>query len=179
MGANITVSAYGSDILTIDTPLEAPYYDEFTGTSAAIPQVAAVIALMIARAQEMELDMNWRDITNIFAHTALKYDPLDPSWETHLADLDVSHHYGFGVVDAKAAVTAVNASDYFISAEPWNQGTAEGSVLNTAYRFTDSTGIVDWIKVTVDMAADIEHRDLNIIVRHTDEEDHHHSNYIF
>ena len=80
------------------------------GTSFATPFVAGVIALML----EVNPDLTWRDVQAILAETSSNRtsDPADPeTWTINAAGLHHSYKYGFGLVDAEAAVNA---------AESWN-----------------------------------------------------------
>ncbi len=90
------------------TAIQNRYRDDFTGTSASTPMVAGVAALMLA----INPALTWRDVRLILAATARQNDfppagaPIpDPEWQTALG-LHFSHKYGFGVVDAEAAVQA-------------------------------------------------------------------------
>jgi subtilisin-like proprotein convertase family protein len=118
-GASILVSAFGSDssgsIVTTDRQGSAGYnngdYDYgFNGTSAAAPQVSGVVALML----EANPNLGYRDIQEILAYSARQNDRfglgVQNTWEINGAKnwngggLHVSHDYGFGLVDALAAV---------------------------------------------------------------------------
>ncbi len=73
------------------------------GTSAAVPAVAGVAALML----EENPGLSWRDVRLILAQSARMNDAADPGWSTGLT-VPAYHHnhkYGFGVIDAQAAVT--------------------------------------------------------------------------
>ncbi len=72
------------------------------GTSAATPQVAGVAALML----ETNPNLGWRDVRAILAKTARKNDPGNDDWINNAAGLSVNHNYGYGAVDATAAVAA-------------------------------------------------------------------------
>ena len=74
-----------------------------SGTSAATPGVAGVIALML----EANPALGWRDVRLILAETARNTDPARQGWVTSAKSPFYHFHldYGFGVVDAKAAVT--------------------------------------------------------------------------
>lgn len=72
------------------------------GTSFATPVVTGVVALML----EANSNLGWRDVQGIFATTSQRMDSTNPSWMTNAAGLHHSNLYGFGVVDANAAVTA-------------------------------------------------------------------------
>jgi len=76
------------------------YTDNFNGTSAAVPMVSGIIALML----EANSELNYRDIKYILAHSSKKVDENHTSWIENSADLWVSRYYGFGLVDAEKAV---------------------------------------------------------------------------
>jgi kexin len=74
------------------------------GTSSATPAVAGVVALIL----EANPNLGWRDVKSILAQTARKNNPLDFDWSTTggATKYHFNHKYGFGVVDAGAAVAA-------------------------------------------------------------------------
>ena len=72
----------------------------FGGTSAAAPMVSGVVALML----EANPAMSWRDVRYVLASTARKNDPTDSGWSSNGAGLHINHSYGFGLVDAAAAL---------------------------------------------------------------------------
>ena len=74
---------------------------DFGGTSSATPLVSGVIALVL----EANPDLTWRDVQNILVHSSRKNDANDSSWNVNGAGHDVSHKFGFGAVDAGAAVS--------------------------------------------------------------------------
>ena len=83
------------------------YTDGFGGTSAATPMVSGVVALV----RSANTALTWRDVKLILAASARKNDADDTGWEDgalkYGADTDryrFNHKYGFGVVDATAAV---------------------------------------------------------------------------
>lgn len=75
--------------------------DAGVGTSYACPVVSGVVALML----EANPELGWRDVQGIFASTSQKTDSTDESWTTNAAGFNHSYKYGFGLVDAYAAVT--------------------------------------------------------------------------
>lgn len=78
---------------------------DFGGTSAAAPLVAGVVALML----EARPDLAWRDVQHVLALSATKNDPAHGSWHRNAAGHLVSHCYGFGAVNASAAVELARA----------------------------------------------------------------------
>jgi subtilisin-like proprotein convertase family protein len=76
------------------------YTSTMGGTSAATPVVSGVIALML----DANPNLGWRDVQTILAETARKNDPNDNGWFTNAAGYEFNDKYGFGVVDAGAAV---------------------------------------------------------------------------
>ena len=113
-GAPLLVSAY-SDNGTADNYVgittTGPYKDdgddtndyirgEFGGTSSAAPLVSGVVALML----EENRNLTARDVQHILVKTAQKNDPDDEDWVLNGAGRWVNHKYGFGAVDALAAV---------------------------------------------------------------------------
>ena len=96
------------------------YRDDFGGTSAATPMVSGVAALL----RQANSQLSWRDLKLILAASARKNDPDHPGWldgaPRYLAGSSreryaFNHEYGFGVVDAGAAV---NLADNWVSAPP-------------------------------------------------------------
>jgi uncharacterized repeat protein (TIGR01451 family) len=110
-GASVFVSAPGGaspgDITTTDRQGAAGYAagdctGTFNGTSAAAPLFSGVVALML----EANPTLTLRDVQHIIAATTVLNDPGNPSWQANGAGVPVSRDYGFGRVDAAAAVLA-------------------------------------------------------------------------
>jgi len=176
-GANILVAAPsdgdGEGITTTDIEgsggyENGDYTDGFGGTSSATPLASGVIALIL----DANPSVTYRDVQHILVQSSRINDAGDSSWSTNAAGHDVSHKYGFGVVDASAAVNlAVN----------WNNVDQEVSYLsgnidmnnleipdNTGTSVTDSVDVDQSIKVEhVEVIVDISHvfrGDLKIII---------------
>ncbi len=111
-GANLLVAApsggRGRGILTTDNTAasglagyaDGDYYPDFSGTSAAAPIVSGVVALLL----QQRPDLGWRDVQMLLALTAVPVDFAGGSWTRNGAGHWVSHDYGFGRVDAAAAM---------------------------------------------------------------------------
>ena len=113
-GAPILVTAYSSgdgvrvtttDLLGEDGLSAGDYTDRFTGTSSSAPLVSGVIALML----DANPNLTWRDVQHVLVETAEQNDSTDLDWTTNGAGHLVNHKYGFGAVDALAAVEAAIA----------------------------------------------------------------------
>lgn len=134
-GAAVLVSAPGVEIYTTDNTGSAGFvggdYVGVGGTSFSAPIVTGIIALML----EANPTLGYRDVQEILAYSARKIDSASGGWQTNGADdwngtgLHFSHSYGFGLVDAHAAVRL---------AESWGTGQGTYATLEgyTAYNYT-------------------------------------------
>lgn len=106
-GANILVCGRsGNDrVGIITTKPQGEYRSDFSGTSASTPMVSGVVALMLKERPAL----TWRDVRLILAKTARENQ--ESGWVssslTDASGLPKHFHpkYGFGAVDAAAAVT--------------------------------------------------------------------------
>ena len=113
-GANLWVCAPAGDYENAQLGMvTTENYDRYVyglrGTSVSTAIVSGVAALM----RDANLNLTWRDLKLILASSARKNDPTNPGWEDGARKYgsasatdryQFNHEYGFGVVDAKAAV---------------------------------------------------------------------------
>lgn len=134
-GANILLTAPGVSLLTTDLMGTAGYsatnYAAVSGTSFASPSVAGVVALML----EANSGLGYRDVQEILAYSAKQVDAGNSSWKENGAtnwnggSMHASEDYGFGFVDALAAVRM---------AETWTLDKAAGTYANEDRLIADS-----------------------------------------
>lgn len=99
-GASLLISAPSSPGGIVCTSVDGGCAINFGGTSAAAPQVAGVVALML----QANPELTWRDVQHILIVCARKTDANERDWVQNGAGLWVNHNYGFGLVDAGACV---------------------------------------------------------------------------
>ena len=112
-GASILISAPGSNVTSTSRLVEnangstfGGEYETTQGTSFATPIVSGVVALML----EANPALGWRDVQEILGQSALHIADETTDWVVNGArhwnggGRQVSHDYGFGLVDAHAAV---------------------------------------------------------------------------
>ena len=116
------------------------YRGSFGGTSAATPIVSGVVALV----REANSALTWRDVKLILAASARKNDPDNTGWEegafkygSTTDRYNFNHEYGFGMVDAKAAV---DLAENWTNVRDLREITSESSVINLAIPDSPSSG---------------------------------------
>ncbi|MFC1759682.1 S8 family serine peptidase, partial [Planctomycetota bacterium] len=152
----------------------------FGGTSASAPMVAGVVALML----EANPNLTWRDVQHILVDTATPTDLTDPTWNSdpdnfdpdpapNLAGKLVSEKYGFGIVNATAAVdkakTWTNVGEE-VSPNPVTTIANvplvdDGEIVASSTQYND-----DILVESVEVIVNIEHAytpDLELILTHT------------
>ena len=123
------------------------YRGSFGGTSAATPIVSGVVALI----REANTALTWRDVKLILAASARKVDPGRSGWVkgafkygSTTDRYNFNHDYGFGMVDAKAAV---DLAPGWTNVRDLRESTSESRVINLANpRPADSPGFLELSK---------------------------------
>ena len=140
------------------------YRDNFGGTSAAAPIVSGVVALM----RSANANLTWRDVKLILAASARKNHAGDGGWEQgalrYGSDTDhysFNHKYGFGVVDAGAAVALANEWTTNVPTMRSSEATWDGpdvaiDTLHTPYTrsvtFPDSdVDFIEFVEITINL----------------------------
>ncbi|UVO39392.1 S8 family serine peptidase [Bradyrhizobium arachidis] len=139
-GAAVLVSAPGSWVMTDDrlgaSGWSSTDYFAAAGTSYAAPTVSGVIALML----QANPDLGYRDIQEILAYSAKNSDPGNAGWQTNGAHdwngggLHFDPDYGFGLVDATAAVRL---------AESWQKQSTYANLSTESASHVDNAAIPD------------------------------------
>ncbi len=135
-GDALLIAAPGVGIVTTDRQGSAGYvsgdFVSVSGTSFAAPIVSGVVALML----EANHNLGYRDIQEILAYSASKPPGFFANDQTNHATnwngggLTVSHDYGFGLVDAHAAVRL---------AETWTQQSTFSNIATQLSYIDDPT----------------------------------------
>ena len=92
-------------------PLGTTNYDRYTRDYSGTSMSAALVSGVAALVRKANLALTWRDVKLVLAASARKNDATDSGWATGAFKYgstsdryNFNHKYGFGVVDAKAAV---------------------------------------------------------------------------
>lgn len=149
------------------------YTSTMNGTSSAAPVTSGVVALML----EANPELTWRDVKYILAVTATQVDkdfqplthPLDPpghinepGWITNAAGHKFHNWYGFGRINAGAAVKM--ARDYKSNWKTYQEKYYFVDGLSLAIPDFDKDGITTEIEVTEDLK--IEAVQLEVSITH-------------
>lgn len=138
-------------------PSNTNYTNSFSGTSSASPLAAGVSALVL----DVNPNLSWRDMRVILARSARKVDTNDSDWIANGGGLKFNHKYGFGVIDANAAVTLAKSWTP-IGAEVIK--TISGSTTSVTIPNNSTTGATNTLTVSSSGIAKIEFVDLTLSV---------------
>lgn len=165
-GASLLVSAPASNIAStgqlVMTSQGSIYGDStqtMNGTSFATPIVSGIVALML----EANPNLGYRDVQEILALSAKKINDPNTSWTTNSSTrwngggMHTSHDYGFGEVDALAAVRL---------AETWlgqKTGSNESMLSNsTTSVMTITAGNTNSSSLTIASGLQVEHVEVDL-----------------
>jgi len=175
-GSNILVSASGSNVTStarlIETENGSVFGSDYSvaqGTSFATPIISGIVALML----EANPNLGYRDIQEILAISARKITDTNTQWQENHTDnwnggsMHISHDYGFGEVDARAAVRL---------AETWNKqqtyanevkliSPISSGTLNAAIPDNNETGISKTLTVS-NAPLKVEHAEITVNLTH-------------
>ncbi|XP_015840650.2 furin-like protease 1, isoforms 1/1-X/2 isoform X1 [Tribolium castaneum] len=84
----------------VTTDLRYSCTSSHTGTSASAPLAAGICALAL----EANPNLTWRDMQHIVVRTARPENLIAPDWQTNGVGRNVSHSFGYGLMDAYAMV---------------------------------------------------------------------------
>jgi len=107
VGSSLFVSAPGGDTAAhtnnwfVASP-DGGCKERGQGTSYATPVVSGVVALIL----QANPALTYRDVQGVIASTTQKNDPTEGGWITNAAGFKHNIKYGFGLIDAAAAVAA-------------------------------------------------------------------------
>ena len=177
MGANLWVCAPSGDRRDrrrgiVTTENSDRYNNGFSGTSASAPIVSGVAALM----RHANPNLTWRDLKLILAASARKNDPTNTGWKDGAQKYGsdsgsnryhFSHEYGFGMVDAGAAVAM--AKEWTDNLLPLQSETVESS--DPSVRIPDAPAFGQSTTVTQTLTIDtgiefIEFVEVNLTFQH-------------
>ena len=169
-GAAVLVSAPGVGIYTTDRLGSAGYsggdYTSISGTSFSSPAVAAVTALIL----EANPDLGYRDVQEILAYSSRNPTASNSGWQTNGANnwngggLLVSDDYGFGLVDAYAAVRL---------AETWTEQSTFSNLISTSASTSPNFAINDLsttsssVSISNSNGLEIDHVEVELHLDHT------------
>lgn len=167
----------GTNLASIN--LSCNYTSTFNGTSSAAPMLSGVIALIL----EANPSLTWRDVKHILALTAVKVDAAvapvtlvladgsyvtEQGWILNAAARNFHNWYGFGAVDASAAVAMAKgvcaagcglgtfANTGWITSNVLNLAIADNSIVGQSAALTvpavGTGGIVEAVQIKVTTA---------------------------
>jgi subtilisin-like proprotein convertase family protein len=148
-------SIYTTDVMGSGGYSSGNYTSDFGGTSSACPLGAGVVALML----EANPNLSWRDVQQVLIRSARRCDASDPLWVQNGAGYWVNYKYGFGAIDASAAVGL---------ARTWRNVKAESTEtsglreVDTAIPDNNSTGVAGTATIAADFSIETVEVVLNV-----------------
>jgi subtilisin-like proprotein convertase family protein len=171
------------------------YTSTMNGTSSAAPMVSGVIALL----REANPSLKMRDIKHILANTSKKINPnhednyfgkshpsnaiagcsstnltghvYEQGWVTNDAGYEFNNFYGFGMVDADAAVTMAESYTFGLGTQVeqnsnFSSGSFGSGTLNTTIPDNSKDGRTDTIAISAGNALTVESVQIKVKASH-------------
>lgn len=160
------------------------YTNCFGGTSSAAPLVSGVVGLML----EANPSLTWRDVKHILVETSKPINPdqvvqpgntnlqLSTGWQRNIAGKLFNHDFGFGMVDALAAVRLAESWKKVkpeIGSRPIS-ATVGSSIIDNGLQVTSSVNASNLDRLmtieTVEVTLNVTHEynpDLRVVLTHT------------
>ncbi|XP_047128901.1 proprotein convertase subtilisin/kexin type 7 isoform X1 [Hydra vulgaris] len=136
--------------------------DRHTGTSAAAPLAAGVIALML----QARTCLTWRDVQHLIVYTSVRID-IDPEeWQVNGAGFAHSHKHAFGLLDSWRIVTTSKIWPSVPFMTSWRSKVMK---VNAVIPSTPGINLTQYITVTETMAAEVislEHVTVTVDIKH-------------
>jgi subtilisin-like proprotein convertase family protein/subtilisin family serine protease len=154
------------------------YTNSMNGTSSATPVTAGVIALML----EANPALGWRDVKYVLAFTARQIDAgraavnialtggnyvAEPPWTTNAAGFKFHNWYGFGMVDAAAAVGLARTYNLAQLGAFVNTGFISSGALSLPIPDASVVGAISTLAVPANPVNVIEAVQIRVNVTHT------------
>jgi subtilisin-like proprotein convertase family protein len=154
------------------------YTNTMNGTSSATPVTAGAIALIL----EANPALTWRDVKHILASTARQIDAgrtavtfsltggsyvAEPAWTTNAAGFKFHNWYGFGLVDASAAVNLARAYNPATLGSFTNTGFISSGAISVAIPDNSVTGASSSVSVPANPVHVIEAVQIRVNLTHT------------
>ncbi|MBX7259916.1 MAG: S8 family serine peptidase, partial [Candidatus Hydrogenedentes bacterium] len=135
------------------------YTNSFGGTSSATPLAAGIIALML----EKNSNLTWRDVQHILVNTAFRNDPLNSGWSQNGAGLWYNPSYGFGRIDATAAVNAAGTWTNVAASAPSLTASKATAV---AIPDNNTAGVTQTVSISGNTGFEVEHVEVTVNITH-------------
>jgi len=138
------------------SPLD--YTSSFGGTSAAAPQVAGVVVLML----EANPNLGWRDVQEVLMRSATKISSSDSDWIDNPAGLHFNHKYGAGLVNA---AEALNQARSWVNLGAWTNAVSAQNGLAQTIPDNNPTGVTRSFVMTTPHLR-VEHVTVTVSITH-------------
>lgn len=154
----------------ITTDLHGRCTSSHTGTSASSPMAAAMVALVL----EANPSLTWRDIQHIVVRTAKVANLRAEDWAVNGAGLNVSHAFGFGLMDAgemvKMALKWKEVPQQGRCKVEWDQDEMRVTPRNEATLILEIDGcndvqVLEHVHVVVDMSSRSRRGDFSLSLK--------------